>query len=143
MFADCRRVIEADEPLGVVDFLARLAEFGFANHFFHAGLEFAGKAPRLPRHLAQGAQDDRQVLGTDANDRDDRDQEEFGPADIEHESRLAVVGRIFADVEGFDVFLFAGGIGFRQGIVAGTDAIGGDRRPGIEKSCGFEVLQAG
>ncbi len=64
--------------------LLQVAQFGFAQGFLELALEFVGHAPHLAHPLADGAQDGRQLLRADRDQRDDADDDELAPIETEH-----------------------------------------------------------
>ena len=72
-----------------LDLLAQLVELRLAGHFIEAGAELIGHAPHLGRELAKLAQHHRQILGTDHDQGDRGDDQEFEPADLGKHSGIA------------------------------------------------------
>ena len=78
------RIVALDVVRDVVDLLLEVGHFRFAHRFLELALEFGGHAAHLPGPLSERAQDRRQFLRPDHDQRDDADEQELGPRDIEH-----------------------------------------------------------
>jgi hypothetical protein len=80
--------------LHFVETLLQVGHFSFAHRFLELALEFGGHLPRLADPLPDHAKHARQLFRADGNQRDNRDEEKFTPADVEHEkfrSRVAAL----------------------------------------------------
>src|SRR5207247_6176526 len=75
----CRYVLD------LVKALLEVGHFGLAHGFLELALEFGGHFARLAHPLPDNAQDARQLFRADGNQRDNRDDDQFTPPDIEHE----------------------------------------------------------
>ena len=64
--------------------LLEIGELGFAQRFLELALEFVGHAADFAHPLAERAQNGRQFLGPDRDQRDDADDDELAPTKIEH-----------------------------------------------------------
>ena len=64
--------------------LLHFLELGLAHHILDAGGEMPGHAAHPPDPIADGAHDLGQVLGTDEDQRENRDDRELGGIDAEH-----------------------------------------------------------
>src|SRR3546814_1217192 len=69
--------------------LFHFLEFGLAHHRVETRAELARDTARAPDPMADETHRLRQILGADDDDRDDRDQQQFGGRDIEHSASLA------------------------------------------------------
>src|SRR4051812_26212584 len=77
--------MQAHDPL--ILFAPRLLHFlelGLANHILDTGGEMARHAADAPDPITDRAHDLRQVLRTDEDEREDRDDRELGRIDAEH-----------------------------------------------------------
>src|SRR6185312_9574468 len=80
--------------------LFQVGHFGLAQRLLKLALKFGGHLARLADPLPHGAQDPRQLLRADGHQRDNRDEEKFTPADVEHQtfrSRETVLSRDLKD----------------------------------------------
>src|SRR5581483_1419328 len=68
----------------LVKTVLQVGHLGFAHGFLELALEFGGHLARLAHPLPEGAQDPRQLLRANGDQRDDRDENEFTPPDVEH-----------------------------------------------------------
>ena len=71
--------------LDLVEALLEVGHFGLAHRFLELALEFGGHLARLAHPLPDHAQHARQFLRADGDQRDDRDDDQFTPPDVEHE----------------------------------------------------------
>ena len=62
----------------------QVGELGLAQRFLELALEFVGHAADLAHPLAERAQNGRQLLRPDRDQRDDADDDELAPTKIEH-----------------------------------------------------------
>ncbi len=65
--------------------LLEVGHFGLAHRFLELALEFGGHLARLAHPLPDHAQHARQFLRADGDQRDNRDDDQFTPPDVEHE----------------------------------------------------------
>ena len=71
--------------LDLVKALLEVGHFGLAHGFLELALEFGGHLARLAHPLPDHAQHARQFFRADGDQRDDRDDDQFTPPDVEHE----------------------------------------------------------
>lgn len=74
--------------MSIGDRLADVIQLGLLESLLKLRTKVPGHLAQIASHLAECAKHWRQILGTDHNDHDDRDDEQFGPTDIEHSKRL-------------------------------------------------------
>ncbi len=64
----------------------QVGDLGFAHRFLELALEFRGHALDLADPVAERAQNAGQFLRTDRDQRDDADDDQLAPTDVEHGS---------------------------------------------------------
>src|SRR3546814_14383078 len=69
--------------------LFHFLEFGLAHHRVETRAELARDTARAPDPMADETPRLRQILWADDDDRDERDQQQFGGRDIEHSASMA------------------------------------------------------
>ena len=62
----------------------QVGHFGLAHRFLELTLKLGGHLARLGHPLPNHAQHARQFFRADGNQRDDRDDDQFTPPDVEH-----------------------------------------------------------
>ena len=81
------RIKPGDAARGIVDFLDLLFQVGhlrLAHRFLELALEFRGHAADFSRPLPDRAQDSREFLRSNHNQRNRADEDKLAPSDIEH-----------------------------------------------------------
>ena len=71
----------------------QVGHLGLTHRFLKLVLKFRGHAADLAGILPERAHDAGQFLRTDEDKRDDADEKEFGPTDVEHEMNSGGVTR--------------------------------------------------
>jgi hypothetical protein len=71
--------------LDLVEAFFEVGHFGLAHRFLELALEFGGHPARLAHPLPDHAQHARQLFRANGDQRDNRDDDEFTPPDVEHE----------------------------------------------------------
>ena len=71
--------------LDLVKALLEVGHFGLPHGFLELALEFGGHLAGLAHPLPDHAQHARQFFRADSDQRDNRDDDQFTPADVEHE----------------------------------------------------------
>ena len=78
------RVVAFDVVGDVVDLLLEVGHLRFAHRFLELALEVGRHAAHPPRPLSKRAQNARQFLRADHDQRHHADQQELGPRNVEH-----------------------------------------------------------
>ena len=73
------------DVLDLIEAFLEVGHFGLAHGFLELALEFGGHLARLAHPLTDHAQHARQLFRADGNQRDNRDDDQFTPPDVEHE----------------------------------------------------------
>src|SRR6185437_1209875 len=74
----------ADRILDVVRVLLQIGHLSFAQGILKLALEFGSHPPDLAHVLAERPQYGRQLFGSDRDQRDDADDDELAPTNVEH-----------------------------------------------------------